>query len=245
MKICVAQTKPVRGDVESNIISHKKLIDVAVANGANHIFFPELSLTGYEPELSKELATTQDDDRFDDFQKISDTKSITIGLGMPLKNESGILISMIIFQPNKQRMVYSKQHLHADEEPYFINGEHQVFLTFDKRKLALAICYELSVPSHSKNAFENGASIYIASVAKTITGVDKAIKYLSEIAKTYSMTVLMSNCIGMSGDGECAGKTSVLNRNGTLVAQLDETNEGIIIIDTDTQEIIEKTLPKE
>src|SRR4051794_17238166 len=112
MKICVAQTKPVKGDIQSNIDSHKRLIDVAISNGADTIIFPELSLTGYEPKLSKELATDQDDSRFDDFQKISDTKHITIGVGMPTKSNSDILISMIIFQPYAPRQTYSKQYLH-------------------------------------------------------------------------------------------------------------------------------------
>lgn len=38
------------------------------------------------------------------------------------------------------------------------------------------------------------------------------------------------------------GKTSVWNNKGWLVGQLNDTNEGILIIDTDTQELIEKTI---
>ena len=242
MKICVAQTRPVKGDIQSNIDNHKKLIGLAVSKGAETIIFPELSLTGYEPKLSKDLATNQDDIRFDDFQKISDTKHITIGVGMPTKSNSGILISMIIFQTHKSRQTYSKQYLHTDENPYFINGQHQVLLTESKHKIALAICYELSVPEHSENAFKSGAEIYIASVAKFMNGIDKALTRLSDIANKYSMTVLMSNCVGQSDNYKCAGKTSIWTNKGLLVAQLNDTNEGIIIIDTDTQELIEKTI---
>ena len=50
MKICVAQTRPIKGDIQSNIDHHKRLIDLAVSNGADTVIFPELSLTGYEPE---------------------------------------------------------------------------------------------------------------------------------------------------------------------------------------------------
>ncbi|HET9532598.1 MAG TPA: nitrilase-related carbon-nitrogen hydrolase, partial [Blastocatellia bacterium] len=66
MKICVAQTRPVKGDIQGNIDNHKRLIDLAASNGADMLIFPELSITGYEPELSRELATNQDDERFDD-----------------------------------------------------------------------------------------------------------------------------------------------------------------------------------
>ncbi len=242
MKICVAQTRPVKGDIQSNIENHKKLIELAVSNGAHTIIFPELSLTGYEPQLSKELATNQDDSRFDDFQNISDTTHITIGVGVPTKNSKGTCISMILFQSHKARQTHSKKYLHPDEEDFFISGQSSADLISNKTNIALAICYELSIPKHSENAFKSKAEIYIASVAKSVVGVEKAVKSLSDIAKKYSMTVLMSNCVGQADGEECGGKTSVWNNKGLLAAQLNDTDEGIIIFDTDTQELIKKTI---
>lgn len=242
MKICVAQTRPVKGDIQSNIDKHRKLIELAVCNGAEIIIFPELSVTGYEPELSKDLATNKDDNRFDVFQIISDTRQITIGVGVPTKNNTGICISMVIFQPQKGRQLYSKKFLHSDEEAFFISGQRTVELTSKKTNIALAICYELSVPEHAEKAFESGAEIYIASVAKFVNGIEKALTRLFEIAGKYSMTVLMSNFVGHCDGHECAGKSSIWNNKGLLAGQLNETDEGILIIDTDTQELIEKTI---
>src|ERR1700753_1352804 len=131
MKIAVAQTRPVKGEIETNISHHKKLIAFAVENGAGMLVFPELSITGYEPELAKELATTPDDSRFDDFQLISNGSRVTIGIGVPILGEQGVMIGMVIFEPNKPRRLYCKQHLHSDELPYFVAGEEQVFLSDD------------------------------------------------------------------------------------------------------------------
>gem|GEM_PF-5279637 len=39
------------------------------------------------------------------------------------------MISIVIFQPNQARQTYSKQQLHADELPYFVNGQQHVILT--------------------------------------------------------------------------------------------------------------------
>lgn len=242
MKICVAQTRPVKGDIQSNIAHHKKLIDLAVSHGADTIIFPELSLTGYEPKLAKALATHQDDRRLDDFQKISDTQQITIGVGVPTKNNAGICISMILFQPHKARQTYSKKYLHPDEEEFFVSGQNATGFIGDKTLIALAICYEISVPEHAENAFKSGAAIYMASVAKFVNGIDKALKRLSDIANEYSMTVCMSNCIGPSDGEECAGKTSIWNNKGVLAGQLNAADEGILMIDTDTQELIEKII---
>ncbi|GAB4021799.1 carbon-nitrogen hydrolase family protein [Spirosoma migulaei] len=242
MKICVAQTRPVKGDIERNRIRHEELIALAVSNEADIIIFPELSLTGYEPQLANELATDQNDSRFDSFQKISDTNNIIIGIGVPTQTTTGICISLAIFQPNQVRQTYSKKYLHADEVPFFKSGQNLTGLLGNEAAIALAICYELSVPEHAEDAFKQGAKIYIASVAKSIEGVEKATQRLAEIAATYSMTVFMSNCVGRCDDFDCGGKTSIWNTGGLLVGQLNDSSEGILLIDTETQEITERIL---
>ncbi len=241
MKICAAQTRPARGDVEKNIERHEQLIAQAVAERADVIIFPEMSLTGYEPELAADLAMEIDDGRLDVFQKISDTARITIGASAPTKSNGGVCISMILFQPNEARRIYSKQFLHPDEEEFFVPGKKSDGLIHGKLKLALAVCYELSVPEHSRRAFENGANVYFASVAKTAEGVAAAAEDLTEIAKKYSMTVLTANCVGQSSDGECVGNSSIWDGKGRLVGRLNDADEGIIMIDTDTQKLTLKS----
>lgn len=231
MKICVAQTYPVKGDVQHNIENHKKLIAQAVGQKADLIVFPELSLTGYEPTLAKELAITKEDNRLCDFQILSDEHGITIGVGAPTKSDLGICISMILFQPNQPRITYSKKYLHADEEPFFVAGDNLPCLKIKDTNIAFAICYEISIDKHVEQAHKTGASIYLASVAKFESGIEKALQRLSNIAKTYSMTVLMSNCVGISDGQQCAGKTSIWNSKGVLVHQLDETKEGVLMVD--------------
>lgn len=142
MKISVAQIRPTRGDITENILTHKKMIGTAVVHQTDAIFFPELSLTGYEPQLAKELARSPEDKIFEEFQKISNDNSITIGVGLPIRANSGIHISMLIFQPNTLRQTYAKQQLHSDEFPYFIGGNRQIILTINDKKIAPAICYE-------------------------------------------------------------------------------------------------------
>jgi len=240
MKICVAQIKPVKGDVTFNIQHHKTFIHLAVEESAEMIVFPELSITGYEPSLAKELATTKEDERLEAFQQISDKNNIVIGVGIPLNSNNGIMIGMVIFQPHKPRETYVKQYLHADEFPFFILG--QPLAPLIQHKIALAICYEISVPDHSEAAHENGAAIYIASVAKSVKGMEKAIENLSAIARKYSMITLISNCVGHCDDFECGGRSAVWNNEGILLAQLDNKEEGMLIIDTSNLEVTVKAL---
>ncbi len=231
MKICAVQYKPVKGNIDKNIERHLSSLEIAVRHGADTIIFPELSLTGYEPALAKSLATTVNDKRLDVFQSFCDQHGVTVGVGMPTTAHTGIHITMIVFRPGIARETYCKQYLHADEEPFFVSGRGSIGFLAGKQ-IALSICYELSVPAHAAHAHKQGASIYLSSVAKTPSGMDKAITTLSQTATSYNMAILLSNCVGMA-DGElCGGRSFAMNKQGTILAQLDEHHEGIILLDT-------------
>jgi predicted amidohydrolase len=235
MKLCVAQTRPVKGDILANIERHLAMIESA--RGADLILFPELSLTGYEPTLAKELWIEPDDCRLEKFQAISDSSAVTLAVGAPTSCVRGICITMFLFQPHKSRLIYSKRYLHPDEEPFFVAGQDVLTLNVNRTVIAPAICYELSVPEHSENAARSGASVYMASVAKTTKGLDVAVPTLAGIARKYSMSVLMANCVGEYDGCECTGKTSIWNNRGLLVGQLDDRNQGLLLFDTDTEEV--------
>lgn len=243
MLIAAAQTKPVKGDIEKNIANHILLIKQAVAGKADAVFFAELSITGYEPELARELATTANDKRFTVFQQLANDNNITISIGLPVKNNGGIQISMAIYQPQQPSQTYAKQHLHSSETPWFVNGSGQIFLSIKDAVVAPAICYELNVPEHSAFAINNGAGVYIACTVNSFNGVDKDLNQMAAIAAKYHIPVLMSNCIGITGGYNCAGKTSAWNTEGNLIAQLDSEHEGLLIMNTATQETTKYLAP--
>lgn len=242
MRICIGQTKPQKGDIEKNIVNHIKLLNIAIHRNADLMIFPELSLTGYEPELAKDLATTSDDKRLDIFQEICDLNKIVIGVGLPTKENDNFFISMIIFQPKKERVTYSKQYLYPTQVCHFTPGQKQIYLNIGDSIVAPAICYDLSNAEHSKKAYENNANIYIASVLSDVDDIDSDIKKLSAIASKYEMIVFMANFIGQSGGYECAGKTSIWNKEGNIVGQLNDKNEGLLVFDTATHEVIDEMI---
>ncbi len=221
------------------------MIERAVSQRADLIFFPELSLTGYEPAFAKALATRPDDTRWDVFQALSDAYGIIIGVGLPLLSDTsvanerdanqqapGIQIGMIFFQPRQPRVWYAKQQLHSDELPYFDPGDKQVLLQAHGHTLAPAICYESLQPDHAANAVRCGADIYLASVAKPDRGVIKAFAHYPAIAQQHSMTVLMANSIGPCDNFISAGQSAVWNNRGELVSQLNDDQEGLLLFDT-------------
>lgn len=237
MKIAIAQTFPTVGEIYTNIAGHKSMIQLAVNNAADCIIFPELSITGYATELASTFAMDFSDERLNDFQIISDKYQITIGIGIPLNTITGVTISTLFFRPGKERQIYSKQYLHPDEKPYFIEGKKASVFNLGTIKIALAICYEISISEHVINTFAQNPDIFVASVVKSKNGIKKAITTLSNIAKTYHTPVFMSNSIGVADGEEIAGLSSSWDENGNLIAQLGDKKEGILLFDTQSKKI--------
>ena len=231
MKICVAQTKPFRGDIDQNIRAHLRRTERAVACGADVVIFPELSLTSYEPSLARQLALRLDDARLNVFQSLADKNDVSLCLGLPTPLGAGVAISMAIIQPRAPRRLYSKQYLHSDEKPYFVAGGEACVVRVRHCLVAPAICYESLLPEHAAQASGNGAEIYIASVAKSAAGVEKAFAHYPAIAQRHSMIVAMSNCVGYCDNFDSVGRSAVWNAQGTLLATLGATSEGILAVD--------------
>jgi predicted amidohydrolase len=237
MKIAIAQIEVTKGNIEKNLEHHIKWVKQAIRNKADMVVFPELSLTGYEPALAERLATNQDDTRLDEMQSLSDNNMITIGVGLPTRKERKIYISMIIFQPHKERITYSKQYLYPPEKSIFTAAKNPLVLHIESEIISPAICYETSNKEHYEYANLNNATIYIASVLSSIQGIDHELKTLSDIARDNNMITFMTNYVGKSGGYECAGKSSVWNDRGELIGQLGDKEEGLIIFDTKSKEI--------
>lgn len=237
MKIAAAQINPVKGDILKNIENHTRLIRAAVSKNVDLIIFPELSITGYEPDLAEKLSIHYENETLEVFQKLADENSISITVGMPTKSEGQLLISSIIFQPEKRRKVYSKHHLFPTETSVFSRGNTFCQLEVLQNKISLAICYDLSDPNHSQEAYQAGSTVYTASVLNSVNGIDEDLIKLSTIAEKYHMHVVMATFIGESGGYECAGKSSVWNNDGSLLGQLNSKDEGILTLDTDNDRI--------
>lgn len=236
MKIGIVQARPVAGDIAANIAGHLAMVEQSAGLGAEAVVFPELSLTGYEPGLAGALAMSTNDSRLDAFRRQAEARQVTIGVGAPLRVEGGVAIGMCIFRPGADVQVYAKQHLHADELPYFVGGTNTDAFIRGTR-IAPAICFEVSVATHAASVARAGAEAYVASVAKTASGVDAAMPRLASIARQYSIPVLMANAVG-AADG--AGCSAAWNAAGERLAMLDGENEGMLIVDTVTQQLLHR-----
>lgn len=235
MKIAAAQLRPRVGDVQRNLDRHLQLIDLAAEHQADLIVFPELSLTGYEPRLVKQFALANDHPSFSRLQTASEANAMTIVVGAPLKSSGLPQLSALIFQPDQACRMYSKQFLHTDEIPYFAAGGDANSLIPTLPPVAIAICFELSVRQHAETAFESGAEVYLASVAKTSVALDSSYERLTSIAKKHSAVVMMANSVGKQDSLDCGGGSSAWGRRGNRLASLGSRVEALLIVDEQTE----------
>jgi len=233
MKIALAQIESEIGNIAANIEHHVQVIDRASKLGAQLVIFPELSLTGYAPELAGELAMEREDSRLSIFKKLSEERNISIGIGLPIRTAGKPQIGLLLFEPGQEPILSGKQYLHEDELADFSPGTNYCGPVAGHESITLAICYELSVEAHAKDAHERKAGIYLASAAKTPSGVVNASARLSNVSRQYQMISLLCNCVGICEGQTAGGGSGVWDTNGQRVAQLNDRDEAILMVDTE------------
>ena len=188
-----AQSSSVRGDIEGNVKGHIRLIEEAAKHGAALIVFPELSLTGYEPDLAESHHLEPSDSRLDPFQEMADKHSMKILVGAPYRDGENAHIAAFLYRPCETPMVYTKHHLHDGEEKYFKPGTRGLSFDVSGEKVSVAICADIAHPEHAENAAANGATLYAAGVLITPGGYEADAALLQGYAEEHNMIVVMAN----------------------------------------------------
>lgn len=227
--IAAAQTIPVKGDVDENIKNHIVLIDQAHQKGVDLIVFPELSLTGYEPEQAKHLAFVENDERLSSLIEVAHEKQMILIVGAPIQKSEKLHIGAFIIYPDKSNAIYTKRYLHTGEEKFFDPGEFDTQIELKGEKMSLAICADINNPAHPKSASASGSSIYLAGVLWSAKGYENDIVLMKDYAINYKMLVVLSNFGGDSGGYEAAGKSIIISGKGEIISDIEGRGEGLAI----------------
>lgn len=230
IRIAAGQFAPVRGNIAENIRHHEVLIQSAASAGVDLIVFPELSLTGYEPELAESLALS-DDNYLRSLQNLSDACDMTIIAGAPAVIPGDKpAINAFIISPRQPVSHYRKIHLHPGESDYFSSGNEERVFTCHQFSIGLAVCADAGRPEHADNTAQLGAEIYLNAVLSA-GGYEKDTELLRGYAAHHQMPTLMANYCGPSGGWLPVGKSAAWNAEGKLVAQAPEDKTALVIVD--------------
>ena len=226
--LAVAQTSSTRGDIEGNVKTHMRFAEAAARHGARLIVFPELSFTGYEPDIAATHSLTPDDPRLTPLRHLVEEHGMTIVAGAPYRSSEGLHIAAIVLQPGRAR-VYTKHHLHHGEETYFKPGTTGLQIELEGERVSFAICADTTHPSHAEAAARAGATVYAAGVFITPTGIEADSAQLRGYAKDHKLVVLMANYAAPSGGFQTAGKSAIWDERGETVIQTPGVGEVLLL----------------
>jgi predicted amidohydrolase/LPS sulfotransferase NodH len=227
--IAAAQTSSVKGDIAANVQIHTDFVRIAAEHDVDVIVFPELSLTGYEPELAGDLILAPEDKRLHRLHELSRRLDLTIIAGAPV--ESGLEkphIGALIFSPG-QSFIYAKNHLHGGEEMFFSPGDQTCVLNIKGRQVGLAICADTNHPDHARDAADHGASIYAAGVLLNENAYASDTALLQTYASKHGMLVVMANYSKHTGGWTPAGKSAIWDEEGQQVTKADGTENALVL----------------
>lgn len=226
----LVQYPVIKGDIRLNLQNHIQHIEFAAKNGAHIVVFPELSLSGYEPELAKDLALSSDSTYIEKLSTAAKQNNVIVISGCPIKSENHTpYIGAIISYPDGNTDIYRKQFLHAGETDYFKAGDSSYFITCRGYKIALAICADFTNPTHWKKAKKQDADIYLASALISTSGFEQDNKLLEGHALANNIIVLLSNHNSETGGWHCCGKSRAWNAKGELAVSAIDTENSIVM----------------
>lgn len=250
--IAVAQTCPVKGDVQANLDEHVRLARLAAAQGAEVVAFPELSLTGYELDLAKDLAFTELDPRLSPLVDVAASQGTILVVGAPARIGSHLHIGAFILFPDRTTELYTKHRLGAfppsascdccdgstvpsPEATVFQPGDRNPLIRFGDNIAAVAVCADIGRPAHPQQATERGANTYLASMFVIPSDLEGEISKLRRYAVQHHMMTALANFGNPSGGLRSAGRSAIWSETSELLVQLEASGFGIAVVTEGTQ----------
>jgi predicted amidohydrolase len=241
--IAVAQTTPVRGEVNANLTQHLRLARIAAEAGARVLVYPELSLTGYELDLAADLAFSERDPRLAPLVDEAATNSLILIVGAPVRIESRLHIGAFILYPDGSIDLHTKRHLGSAfspevspngvvppaEDTVFDPGTLSPLVRFDGHVAAVAICAESLQRSVPREAAERGADTYLTGHFSVPQDVELRLAAFRAFAARHRLALAFATCGGPSGGLAGSGKSAIVSPSGDLLVQLERAGAGVAV----------------
>ena len=229
-KIAAAQVASQRGDVAANIATHAAAIAAAAEHAVSVLVFPELSLTGYEPDLAADLAMSQTDRRLEPLRALARQHRMEVVVGAPLRNGTPKpALGAIALASSGTVTSYRKMHLGSSEGTFFTPGDTPLALTVSGHTVGIAICADSSQPSHPQAYATQGTHIYAAGVFLNAEWYVTDTPRLRDYAMKFRLLTLMANHAASVGTYVSVGKSAIWAPGGALLAQAEGLEPVLVI----------------
>lgn len=257
MRLAMAQTNPVLGDVKANLTKMLELMD-EYSGQADLLVFPELSLTGYMLKNQLyDVAITVDSPEMEAVCQASKELNINVMFGFVEDWTGNRIYNSAAFikdgEVNSiQRKIYPTTYGIFEEGKYFARGKKVRTSTMNPFTTSMLICNDLWHPSLPHIAAHKHTSLLVGLINSPEGGLGST--YSSSIgwervgqfyAGIYGCYVVIVNRVGQEGDISFYGNSKVIDPYGHVIEQCPFNDEATQVVELDIQKVKElrKILP--
>jgi NAD+ synthase len=233
-KITLAQLNATVGDLEGNADKVIKAWGKARDDGSNVIAFPELFITGYNPQdlilkPAFQKASTEM------IQKIAETcsKGPTIAVGGPFSDKENLYNAYYVLSDGKIQAIIKKHHLPNeevfDEVRLFASGNVDGPFQVDQMRIGSPICEDAWHTDIVETLTETGAQTLLVPNGSPYYRGKTEIRQNVMVSRVIEsgLPLVYLNLVGGQDDQVFDGGSFVLNPGGELVLQMPQFEENI------------------
>lgn len=228
MVVALAQTNICWENKAHNYKVAEKMINKAAFDGAQIIFFPEMSFTGFSMNIAKTGEFGQE--TVNQMAEYAEKYGIYIGFGrVCLKAGKGENHYSVITPSKEVILDYIKIHSfsYAEENTYFLPGSSIVSGKIGDVGLTTFICYDLRFPEIFQSVPDQIKLVVVA--ANWPESRREHFKLLLRARAIENQVFIAGvNCTGKTGGVSYSGDSCFISPNGDLLQSL-EYEEGIIL----------------
>jgi predicted amidohydrolase len=245
-RVAVAQIAPILGDVHKNLAIHDRLAREAIAQEANLLVFPELSLTGYFlKDQVPSVALSGEAPLLEPLRALSQRIAMVVGFveegpGHRFHNAAAYL------EGGEVRHIHRKVYLPTygifDEQRYLAAGGAVRAFETALGRMAILICEDMWHPAAAGIAAWDGAEVLICPSASPGRGAgieqpfqnaatwERVLRAYGDLLTCY---VLYANRVGYE-DGACFwGGSEVIGPAGDTVDKAAYLDEALVVASLD------------
>ena len=252
IKLGLAQTDAVLGDVEANLQQHLVMVERAREAGVELLVFPELSLTGYTlQDLTYEVAMRPDESNplFAPLLQASRDLDLVVGFVEEDARHRFYIASAYLSGGelvHLHRKVYLPTYTLFDEGRFFALGREVRAFNTRFGRVAMLICEDFWHASPPYLAWLDGADVLLLVSASPGRGLDEgeapgSVRWVERVTQAYANLfttfVAHANRVGVEDGAIFYGGSLVYQPDGELLAQAPYFDEHLLAVDLNLDQV--------
>lgn len=261
MRLALAQTNPIVGDLTGNTAKIRQAIRRSLAGGADLLVFPELTVSGYPPKdlllkhgfvaRNVEVAT----------ELAAECRGVAALIGLPMPNEAptgrALWNAVALCRDGRIDQVFHKTLLPTydvfDERRYFERGRTKSVFELSaggrSRRVGVSVCEDLLGDEQAlgrqlydakpiEGLVRDGSELIVNLAASPFWKGKNELRtqLLGGLARQHGVWLAFVNQVGGNDELVFDGASALFSATGQLVARAKAFAEDLLIVDADSTE---------